>query len=72
MVSLGSGFGLDLSMASTLSSDLFIFSGLGAQGESQVAVVFKAEVFKTDVFKKLGSHGLVISGSVVRFVISVS
>ena len=53
---------LDLSRASTLSSDLFIFPGLGAQGQSQVA----------EVFKKLSDHGLVMSGSVVRFVISVS
>ena len=53
---------LDLSGESTLSSDLFIFPGLGAQGQSQVA----------EVFKKLSDHGLVMSGSVVRFVISVS
>ena len=51
---------LDLSRASTLSSDLFIFPGLGAQGQSQVAEVFKAEVFK-----KLSDHGLVMSGSEV-------
>ena len=63
---------LDLSRASTLSSDLFIFPGLGAQGEFQVAVVYKVEVFKTDVITKLSGHGLVIGGSVVRFVISAS
>ena len=59
MVRFGSGFGLDLLGASTLSSDLFTFHGLGAQGGSQVAVVYEVGAFKADMFLKLSDRGSV-------------
>ena len=63
---------LDLFGGSNLSSDLFIFPGLDAQGVLQVAEVFETLLQVAEVFEKLSDHRLVISGLVVKFMICVS